>query len=52
MLSIPYENFHRFELSAIRDRKRETESEKEREREKKREKEIVLGYYTRVTYYP
>ena len=38
------ENFHRFALSAIREELLEREREKERE--------IVLVYYTRVTYYP
>ena len=44
------ENVHRFALSGIRGELLEGE----RERDKKREKdgEIVLGYYTRVTYYP
>ena len=36
------ENIHRFALSAIRGELLE----------KEREEEIVLGYYTRVTYHP
>ena len=43
MQSIPYKNFHRFELSAIRLRGElleiEKESEKEKKRERKRERE-------------
>ena len=39
-------NVHRFSLSAIRGELLEREGEKERE------KEIVLGYYSWVTYYP
>ena len=43
-------NVHRFAIKAIRG---ELFGEKEREIVKKRyEKEIVLGYNTRVTYYP
>ena len=30
----------------------EKERKREREREMERKREIVLGYYTRVTYYP
>ena len=41
-------NEHIFEFSVIRGEVLESE----REREIKRNKEIVFGYYTRVTYYP
>ena len=40
------ENVHKFALSGIRGKLLILEREREQERE------IVLGYYTRVTYYP
>ena len=41
---------HRFALSVIRGELFERQREKDKKREK--EREIVLGYYTLVTYYP
>jgi hypothetical protein len=35
-----------------KEKERKREKEKERKREIEREKVIVLGYYTRVVYYP
>ena len=46
------ENIHRFALSAITGELLVRKREKERKRETERKRKIVLGYYTRVTYYP
>ena len=49
------ENVHRFALSVIRGwllKREKREKEKDRVKEREIEKEIVLGYYTRVTYHP